>query len=195
MTDGVVSWLIPHLAAYFATGRVPERARERLNGGWPCYGVYEAADGGHVTLGALEPQFWANFCRLVRARGSPAAPPRPGRRPRSGRGGASPAVPDAHRAPSGSRSCTRPMSARARCSRSTRSSGTRSSPTAGSSRRWQHPQLGSVRQVAFPVQMSATPARMVAPPPELGEHTDELLRGLGYDAATIAAFRRDGVVA
>ena len=25
MTDGVVSWMIPHLAAYFATGRVPER--------------------------------------------------------------------------------------------------------------------------------------------------------------------------
>jgi formyl-CoA transferase len=43
--------------------------------------------------------------------------------------------------------------------------------------------------------MSGTPARVVTPPPELGEHTDELLHGLGYDGATIAAFRRDGVVA
>ena len=59
----------------------------------------------------------------------------------------------------------------------------------------EHPKLGPVRQVAFPVQMSATPARVVAPPPELGEHTDEVLRGLGYDGAAIAAFRRDGVVA
>ena len=38
MTDGVVSWLIPHLAAYFATGRLPELGQERLNGGWPCPG-------------------------------------------------------------------------------------------------------------------------------------------------------------
>ena len=59
----------------------------------------------------------------------------------------------------------------------------------------EHPKLGPVRQVAFPVQMSGTPARVVTPPPELGEHTDELLHGLGYDGATIAAFRRDGVVA
>jgi formyl-CoA transferase len=33
------------------------------------------------------------------------------------------------------------------------------------------------------------------PPPELGQHTDEVLRGLGYDAAAISGFRRDGVIA
>jgi formyl-CoA transferase len=33
------------------------------------------------------------------------------------------------------------------------------------------------------------------PPPELGEHTDDVLHGLGYDDAAIAAYRRDGVVA
>src|SRR5262249_48955172 len=58
MADGVVSWMIPHLATYLATGEAPDRGQARLNGGWPCYQVYEAADGGHLTLGALEPQFW-----------------------------------------------------------------------------------------------------------------------------------------
>ena len=47
----------------------------------------------------------------------------------------------------------------------------------------------------FPVRMSATPARVTAPPPDLGEHTDEVLRGLDYDRAGIEALRRDGVVA
>jgi alpha-methylacyl-CoA racemase len=32
-------------------------------------------------------------------------------------------------------------------------------------------------------------------PPELGEHTDEVLAELGRDAATIAALRADGIVA
>ena len=162
MTDGVVSWMIPHLAAFFATGRVPERGRERLNGGWPCYGVYETADGGHVTLGALEPQFWANFCRLVGREDLAAAPARRGRRARdhveetlrarcSGRGPAA----------SGSRSCTRPTSARGRCCRSTRSSGTRSSSSGDSSRR--SSTRSSARSARSPsrCRCPATPARVV----------------------------------
>jgi crotonobetainyl-CoA:carnitine CoA-transferase CaiB-like acyl-CoA transferase len=31
-------------------------------------------------------------------------------------------------------------------------------------------------------------------PPALGEHTDEVLAGLGFDAARIAALRKAGVV-
>jgi crotonobetainyl-CoA:carnitine CoA-transferase CaiB-like acyl-CoA transferase len=59
----------------------------------------------------------------------------------------------------------------------------------------EHPKLGLVPQIAFPVQMSATPGRVETPPPELGQHTDEVLRGLGYDAAAISGFRREGVIA
>jgi succinyl-CoA---D-citramalate CoA-transferase len=43
--------------------------------------------------------------------------------------------------------------------------------------------------------MSGTPARITTPPPELGEHTDEVLRGLGYDATAIAALRGAGAIA
>ncbi|NYE36471.1 alpha-methylacyl-CoA racemase [Nocardioides cavernae] len=38
------------------TGR---RAEGMLDGGVPWYDLYETADGRHVTVGALEPQFWA----------------------------------------------------------------------------------------------------------------------------------------
>jgi crotonobetainyl-CoA:carnitine CoA-transferase CaiB-like acyl-CoA transferase len=43
--------------------------------------------------------------------------------------------------------------------------------------------------------MSATPGRVATPPPALGEHTDQVLHDLGYDAEAIAGLRRDGVVA
>jgi alpha-methylacyl-CoA racemase len=36
-----------------------------LDGGTPYYDVYECADGRHVALGALEPQFYAEFGRLL----------------------------------------------------------------------------------------------------------------------------------
>ncbi|MFI6843157.1 CoA transferase [Kitasatospora sp. NBC_00085] len=36
-----------------------------LDGGAPCYAVYQAKDGGHLAVGALEPQFYAEFARLL----------------------------------------------------------------------------------------------------------------------------------
>ena len=194
MTDGVVSWMIPHLAAFFATGRVPERGRERLNGGWPCYGVYETADGGHVTLGALEPQFWANFCRLAgredlgplqHAEGTERARVEETLR-RLFRGRTRAEWVELLQAAD---VCAGPVLSLDEVVRDPQL------VQRGLFTEVVHPKLGPVRQVAFPVQMSATPGRVVAPPPELGEHTDEVLGGLGYDEAAIEGFRRDGVVA
>jgi crotonobetainyl-CoA:carnitine CoA-transferase CaiB-like acyl-CoA transferase len=194
MTDGVVSWLIPHLAAFFATGRVPERARERLNGGWPSYGVYETADGGHLTLGALEPQFWANFCGLAgredlrplqhaegAARDDLEATLRALFRTRT----RAEWVELLHRADV----CAGPVLSLDEVV------GDPQLRQRGLFGDVEHPTLGPVRQVAFPVRMSGTPARIETPAPELGQHTDEVLRDLGYDAAAISGFRRDGVVA
>ena len=56
-----------------------------------------------------------------------------------------------------------------------------------------HPSAGDYRMVAPPVRCPGddAPAR---PAPALGAHTDELLRGLGYDAARIEALRAAKVV-
>src|SRR3954447_21894799 len=59
MTDGAFSLLALSLGAFLADGRVPAAGTELLNGGVPCYGIYECADGLRITVGALEPQFWA----------------------------------------------------------------------------------------------------------------------------------------
>jgi alpha-methylacyl-CoA racemase len=36
-----------------------------LNGRFPCYAIYETKDGQHMSLGALEPKFWQNFCAAI----------------------------------------------------------------------------------------------------------------------------------
>jgi alpha-methylacyl-CoA racemase len=50
------------LADLGLTGKPPERGGHWLNGGWARYRIYETADGGHVSLGAVEHKFWKAFC-------------------------------------------------------------------------------------------------------------------------------------
>jgi len=53
---------------------------------------------------------------------------------------------------------------------------------------------GDTKMVRQPVRLSRTPSRLVVSPPKAGEHTDEVLRELGYGDAEIASFRKNGVV-
>jgi crotonobetainyl-CoA:carnitine CoA-transferase CaiB-like acyl-CoA transferase len=58
----------------------------------------------------------------------------------------------------------------------------------------EHPGHGRVCMTGFPVKLGRTPAQLRRPAPALGEHTDEVLRSLGYAPDRIAALRREGVV-
>lgn len=59
----------------------------------------------------------------------------------------------------------------------------------------EHPALGLVKSIATPVHMSDTPLSYRLHPPQLGEHTDEVLRELNYEDEQIATFRDRGIVA
>ena len=64
MFDGSLSFLAMLAGEYLAGGPVPRRGELRLAGGIVCYRPYRCADG-YVTLAALEPKFWSEFCRGV----------------------------------------------------------------------------------------------------------------------------------
>jgi crotonobetainyl-CoA:carnitine CoA-transferase CaiB-like acyl-CoA transferase len=68
MTDGALSWLAMPFAEAFAGGDEPAGGPMRLTGRFPCYRVYECADGRFLAVGALEPKFWS---ALVEALGRP----------------------------------------------------------------------------------------------------------------------------
>lgn len=59
ITDGV-NILLSLFHAWLPTGEwIDERASNLLDGGAPFYRCYACADGGHVAVGCLEPQFFA----------------------------------------------------------------------------------------------------------------------------------------
>jgi len=55
-------------------------------------------------------------------------------------------------------------------------------------------ELGRVPHIRTPVRMSASGIGVRATAPKLGQHTDELLAGLGYPSADIAALRGERVI-
>ncbi len=62
MTEGLLSLLPLVTATYLYNGNVPIPGQSSLDGGLPCYNIYETSDGKHVTLAALEEKFWHTFC-------------------------------------------------------------------------------------------------------------------------------------
>lgn len=71
----------------------------------------------------------------------------------------------------------------------------------------EHPQVRAVdlyKEVPFngqsipvpdlPVDLSETQSGVAAPPPALGQHTDEVLGALGYDAGELDAMRAEGII-
>ncbi len=60
ITESILTWqYLPTL------GRETERAASILTGGAACYNIYRCADGAFISIGAIEAQFWNNFCTAL----------------------------------------------------------------------------------------------------------------------------------
>jgi alpha-methylacyl-CoA racemase len=193
MTDGALSWLAIVAARVFAGEPAPGRGANELSGGLICYRPYRCADGW-VTLGALEPKFWAALCRgvgredLIERQFDP-----PGsetqreleaifaQRTRA----------EWEAFASEHDCCLAPVLdvGEALDSELVRER--------GMVVELDQPGVAEpVRQLGAPVKLSRTPAEPVrAPGPLLGEHSDEVLAQAGYGPEEIAALKEAGAVA
>src|SRR5436190_12769363 len=64
-TEGVLHLMALFVDEYLATGRETAPDSSLLTGRYACYDVYEWADGKLLSVGAIEPQFFANLCRAL----------------------------------------------------------------------------------------------------------------------------------
>lgn len=65
VADGVLSLMSLAVDEYLATGTEPGYQHSMTSGRYACYGTYRAGDGRWLAVAAIEPKFWANFCRLL----------------------------------------------------------------------------------------------------------------------------------
>jgi crotonobetainyl-CoA:carnitine CoA-transferase CaiB-like acyl-CoA transferase len=191
MADGALSWLAMVAGAYLCDGEVPERGRGQLTGRFVCYLPYEAADG-YVTMGALEPQFWARFCAgvdrpdLVEKQFDEAGSEAWGELAeifRSKTRAEWKAFNDEHDA------MLEPV---LDVDEVMESDLVREREMVVE---WEQPGLGQVRQLGVPVKLSRTPGGVHAPAPALGEHTREVLAAAGFDGDQIEELISSGAAA
>jgi alpha-methylacyl-CoA racemase len=193
MADGALSWLAMAAAATLAGAPAPQRGGLELAGGLVCYRPYACADGW-VTLGALEPKFWAAWCRGV---GREDLVEEQFERP----GGA------VHReveaifaartraewaAFAGEHDCCLEPVLELEETLASELARARDMVVEIDQPGAERP----VRLLGVPVKLGRTPGDPArAPGPGLGEHTHEVLREAGLDAAEIEALEAAGAVA
>lgn len=193
MSDGVLYLLAQVLSQHFMTGAVPQPGASLLNGAAPNYTVYRCADGKWLSIGALEAHFFANLCRALECEQFIPAQYDSSRWPEI-------AAHFRQRFATKTRDewfeILRPLDV---CVAPVYSLDEAVADPHNNARRMvaevPHPTLGVVRQVGVGTKLSETPGSIRFTGPVPGQHTDEVLRSLGFDDAGIAGLRQRGVVA
>jgi alpha-methylacyl-CoA racemase len=65
IADGVLWLMSLAVDEHLATGAPVGPRHNIITGQYACYDTYQAADGGWLAVGAIEPKFFANLCRLL----------------------------------------------------------------------------------------------------------------------------------
>lgn len=65
MTDGAMTLNPIALNEYLHSNTPPQRQSYRHIGATPCYNIYKTKDNQYISIGALEPKFWATLCRIL----------------------------------------------------------------------------------------------------------------------------------
>lgn len=192
MLDGTMLLIAQALSTYYTTGKIPRRGYTSTDGAAPYYNLYETKDHKYITIGSVEPWFYANLCRAL---------------------GCEQYVTDQHNHQKWTEMLehfTRVFKTRTRdewyehlikadicVGRMLTLDELENDPQIRARNmivEVETPTGEKVKQVGISVKLSETPGSIRSLAPKLGQHTGEILGGLGYSAADIERWRAEGAI-
>ncbi len=192
MMDGTVALLAQSFSTYFATGQIPKRGETMLDGGVPNYNVYLTSDNKYITIGSLEPWFFANLCRTLGCEQFIPHEFDPARRPE---------IHSFFTAAFKTRTRDEWFEILAKldiCVGKMNTLDEVPNDPQVLARKMivevEGPDGLKVKQVGISVKLSDTPGSIRSLAPTLGQHTDEILADIGYRKEDIERWREEGSI-
>ena len=187
MTDGS-ALLSTMMHSFKAMGMWGDRGTNLLDTGAPFYDVFECADGEFISLGSIEPQFYSELLRITEIDQSD----NPKQMDRAGWADMKSKIGDA-------------IKGKTRSEWEELMEGTDVcfAPVLSMDEAYAHPhnkerntfiEIAGVMQPAPAPRFSRTPASVSSPPPHAGQHTEEVLAGLGLTKDEILMLREQNII-
>lgn len=191
MSDGVLSLMTSAFIGYFSQGNVIKPGEFLLNGSVPWYNTYECSDGRWFGIGSIEPHFYEALCKVM---------------------GLEEYLEKQH-----DQSIYPEMKAKYEAVFKTKTADEWmelmsqhdicAAPVLEMDRVVTDPHnvargmvvevdspVGKVKQIGVGAKLSDTPGQVRTTAPIIGQHTNDVLKAIGYDEAKIAALRESGAV-
>ncbi|MGI9597600.1 MAG: CaiB/BaiF CoA transferase family protein, partial [Acidimicrobiales bacterium] len=190
MVDGAASLMNMFWAMKAGGMWNPERGTNMLDTGAPFYDVYECSDGNYISIGSIEPQFYAELMELS---GLGQAEDFPRQMERSQWPAMKERVAEVFKGKTRDEWCE-----------IMEHSDVCFAPVLTMEEATEHPhnverntfvEYGGMTQAAPAPRFSRTSPELTRPAPHGGQHTDEILAGFGFDAEDIAKLHQTDAVA
>jgi crotonobetainyl-CoA:carnitine CoA-transferase CaiB-like acyl-CoA transferase len=197
LLEAGLSWMIWEFGAYFGAGEIPTATGTRHRRSTP-YQAYRSKDG-YVTVGAGNDKLWKNFCALVCGKPEWLTDPRFLTLPLRLKN-----IDELEREIE-ALFTTQPT---AHWVEKMDAAHVPGGPVYGYDQimkdphiaarkmvvEMEHPLIGPMKTMGLPIKSSGDLTAIRQPAPWLGQHSEEVLRGIGYGAQDIAKLFEDGVV-
>jgi crotonobetainyl-CoA:carnitine CoA-transferase CaiB-like acyl-CoA transferase len=184
MLDGVVSWLAGIRPEYFVGSQSPQVTS-------PGYNIYQTKEGKYIALGIGRPQSWTTLCQILDREDLVAQ-----------------ATAEKRKEATSFLKQTFLSKTREEWLTLLKDSDVEIGPVNNLDEVFtdpqvlhrkmilevNHPTAGKIRQIGMPIRFSETPGQIRTPAPFIGQHTEEILQGLGYTREQIEELGKGQVI-
>jgi crotonobetainyl-CoA:carnitine CoA-transferase CaiB-like acyl-CoA transferase len=193
MVDGLSFFLSFLMTQYMADKDLHRIENDWINGGYAFYNVYQASDGKYLALGCVEEKFWSNFCKVIKR--EELIPEMFSEEPR--RSKIIDEIAEVIKSKTSSEWLEVFRHSDVCITKVNNLEEALNNPHIMQRQLWfmqEYSPEGLIPQMNFPVKFSEKNLGWRTPPPQLGEHTEDVLLSIGYSSKDIEELSKKKVI-